>query len=193
MKKVYVLVFDGLADWEAPLALCEIRNSGKYEVVTVGFTDAPVVTMAGLKLIPDIPLTAVSPDDAAMLILPGGELWEAGSPEGVGALLGEFQARGVPVAAICGATLEVARAGFTKGRRHTSSDKSYLAALVPDYQDDGHYTTELAVTDGTLITASGVGSVEFAREIIRYLGIYTEEQAGRWFDLYKHGVWSGPV
>ena len=80
-----------------------------------------------------------------------------------------------------------------KGRRHTSSDKDYLAALVPDYQDDGLYTTDLAVTDGSLITASGVGSVEFAREIIRYLGVYTEAQAGRWFDLYKHGIWNGPL
>lgn len=55
------------------------------------------------------------------------------------------------------------------------------------------YSTDLAVTDGTLITASGVGSVEFAREITQYLGVYTDEQAGRWFDLYKHGVWSGPL
>lgn len=193
MKKVYVLLFDGLADWEAPLALCEIRNSGKYEVVTVGFTDAPVMTMAGLNVTPDISLAAVNPDDAAMLILPGGELWEAGSPEGVGALLGEFQARDIPVAAICGATLEVARTGLTKGRRHTSSDRSYLEALVPEYADGALYTFELAVTDSTLITASGVGSVEFAREITRCLGIYTEEQAGRWFELYKHGVWSGPL
>lgn len=193
MKKVYVLMFDGLADWEAPLALCEIRNSGKFEVVTVGFTGAPITTMAGLNVIPDIPLAAVNADDAAMLILPGGELWERGSPEGVGALLREFHAREVPIAAICGATLEVARAGLTKGRRHTSSDKSYLEAAVPDYSDGARYSTDLAVTDSTLITASGVGSVEFAREITRYLGIYTEEQAGRWFDLYKHGVWSGPL
>lgn len=193
MKKVYVLVFDGLADWEAPLALCEIRNSGKYEVVTVGFTDAAVTTMAGLKLVPDIALAEVKPDDAAMLILPGGEMWEAGSPEGVGALLKRFQAGGVPIAAICGATLEVVRAGLTKGRRHTSSDKGYLEAVVPEYSDGARYVDELAVTDDTLITASGVGSVEFAREITRYLGIYTEEQSGRWFELYKHGVWSGPL
>lgn len=193
MKKVYVLVFGGMADWEAPLALCEIRNSGKYEVVTVGFTAAPVTTMAGLKLVPDIALAEVKPDDAAMLVLPGGEMWEAGSPEGVGALLKRFQARGVPVAAICGATLEVARAGLMKGRRHTSSDKGYLEAVVPEYGDGARYVDELAVTDGTLITASGVGSVEFAREVTRYLGIYTEEQSGRWFELYKHGVWSGPL
>jgi putative intracellular protease/amidase len=193
MKKVYVLMFDGLADWEVPLALCEIRNSGKFEVVTVGFTDAPVTTMGGLKVTPDISLAAVNPDDAAMLILPGGELWEAGSPEGVPELLEAFEAGGVPVAAICGATLEVARAGLTKGRRHTSSDKSYLEAAVPEYEGGALYSTDLAVTDGTLITASGVGSFEFAREITRYLGVYTDEQASRWFDLYKHGVWSGPL
>jgi hypothetical protein len=31
--KAYVFVFDGLADWEPALALCEIRKSGKYEVL----------------------------------------------------------------------------------------------------------------------------------------------------------------
>lgn len=193
MKKVYVLIFDGLADWEAPLALCEIRNSGKFEVVTVGFTNAPVTTMAGLKLLPDTVLREVNPDDGAMLILPGGEMWEAGSPEGVGALLDAFQVKGVPIAAICGATFAVARAGLTQGRRHTSNDKGYLGAVVPEYRDGEFYTSELAVTDGNLITASGVGSVEFAREVTRQLGIYTEEQVGRWFNLYKHGVWSGPI
>ncbi len=193
MKKVYVLIFDGLADWEAPLALCEIRNSGSYEVVTVGLTDAPVTTMAGFRLLPDTTLAGIDPDDAAMLILPGGEMWEAGSPEGVDKLLREFQARHIPVAAICGATFAVARAGLLRGRRHTSNDKGYLAAVVPDYQDGAFYSTELAVSDGALVTASGVGSVEFAREITRALGIYSEEQASRWFELYKHGVWSGPI
>lgn len=96
MKKVYVLVFDGLADWEVPLALCKIRNSGRYEVVTVGFMGAPVTTMAGLKLVPDIALAEVNPDDVAMLILPGGEMWEAGSPEGVGTLLEVFNLEAFP-------------------------------------------------------------------------------------------------
>lgn|GEM_PF-2094727 len=36
--KAYLLIFDGLADWEPALALCEINKSGKYDVVTVGFT-----------------------------------------------------------------------------------------------------------------------------------------------------------
>ena len=193
MKKVYVLVFDGLADWGAPLALCEVRNSGTFEVVTVGLTDGPVTTMAGFRLLPDVTLREVSADGAAMLVLPGGEMWEAGTPDGVDALLHSFRAAGVPVAAICGATFAVARAGLTRGRRHTSNDKEYLKAVVPEYQDGELYSAELAVTDGDLITASGVGSVEFARDVTRYLGVYTDEQVWRWFELYKNAVWSGPI
>ena len=193
MKKVYVLIFDGLADWEAPLALCEVRNSGKFEVVTVGLTDGSVTTMAGFRLLPDVTLREVSADGAAMLVLPGGEMWEAGTPDGIDALLNEFRTSGVPVAAICGATFAVARAGLTRGRRHTSNDREYLEAVVPEYQDGELYSAELAVTDCHLITASGVGSVEFARDITRHLGVYTDEQVGRWFELYKNAVWSGPV
>ena len=186
-------IFDGLADWEAPLALCEVRNSGKFEVVTVGLTDGPVTTMAGFRLLPDVTLREVSADGAAMLVLPGGEMWEAGTPDGVDALLHSFRTAGVPVAAICGATFAIARAGLTRGRRHTSNDREYLKAVVPEYQDGELYSAELAVTDGDLITASGVGSVEFARDVTRYLGVYTDEQVGRWYDLYKNAVWSGPI
>jgi len=54
--KAYFLVFDGLADWELAYALCEINKSGKFEVVSVGFSKEPVPTMGGLKLSPDIML-----------------------------------------------------------------------------------------------------------------------------------------
>ena len=40
-RKAFVLVFDGLADWEPAHALCEINKSGKFAVVTVGFSDDP--------------------------------------------------------------------------------------------------------------------------------------------------------
>ena len=40
---VYVLVFDGFADWQAALALCEVRRPGEWQVCTLGFSRAPVV------------------------------------------------------------------------------------------------------------------------------------------------------
>jgi hypothetical protein len=38
---IYCLVFDGFADWQAALALCEIRRPGDWQVRAVGFSTAP--------------------------------------------------------------------------------------------------------------------------------------------------------
>lgn len=56
----------------------------------------------------------------------------------------------------------------------TLPGKEYLKTNVPDYRDGDFYVDELAVCDRNLITASGLGSVEFGREIIGRLGVYDE-------------------
>lgn len=190
-RKAYYLVFDGLADWEAAHALCEIKRSGKFEVVTVGFSEQPVTTMGGVRILPDAALDAVATDEAAVFIMPGGDMWEEQSSEKLIALLHELNSKAVAVAAICGATLEIARAGLTKNLRHTSNAKDYIKTIVDGYGDEDFYVEEPAVADGNLITASGLGSVEFAREIIRRLGIYDEADTKLWFDMFKHGIYAG--
>jgi putative intracellular protease/amidase len=93
----------------------------------------------------------------------------------------------VLIGALCAATLEIARAGLTAGVRHTSNAKSYLKKMVPSYRDENFYVDELAVTDHNVITASGFGSVEFTREVIRALGIYSEVDMKVWFEMFKNG------
>jgi putative intracellular protease/amidase len=185
---VYVLVFDGYADWEPALAMCEVKKSGRFEVRTVGFGPEVVTSMGGLSVTPDLTLAEVTADGAALLILPGGDMWEQGSPRPeLTKVVKAFDAARVPVAAICGATVAVGQMGVIKGRRHTSNSKAYLSALVPGYQDESRYSDEWAVRDGHLITASGIGSVEFAREIIQLLGIYSEADQKLWWNIFKHG------
>jgi hypothetical protein len=84
--------------------------------------------------------------------------------------------------------LEIARAGLTRNIRHTSNSKDYLKTIVTDYGDDDFYVNEMAVTDENIITASGLGCVEFAREVIKQLQIYNEADTQLWFDMFKHGV-----
>jgi putative intracellular protease/amidase len=187
-KSVYVLVFDGLADWEPAHAICELRRSGKFNVVTVGFSSETVTTMGGLRVIPDLTLEQLELHDAALFILPGGDMWEQNEHGGVRTLLRRCHASHVPVAAICGATLEIARSGLTAGVRHTSNGLSYLQSMVPEYHDEALYIDELAVCDNGIITASGLGSVEFAREIFRVLHVYDEKDLSTWFDMFKHGM-----
>lgn len=188
-KTAYLLVFDGLADWEPAHILCELRKSGQYEVKTVGFSPEPIKTMGGVTILPDVTLEEIEVAETAVFILPGGTMWEQQSNESLQALLRELHAQDVPLAAICGATLEIARAGLTHQVRHTSNILPYLQALVPTYSDQDYYVDESAVTDQNIVTADGLSNVEFAREILKLLGVYNEADAAAWYGMYKHGIY----
>lgn len=75
-QKAYQLVFDGLTDRETPYVLCEINSSENFKVVTVGLSDKPIVTMGGLQITPETTINDVSPAEASIFILPGGNMWE---------------------------------------------------------------------------------------------------------------------
>lgn len=193
-RKVHVLVFDGFADWEPAHALAELRRSGGLDVVVVGFTEQPVTSMGGLRVLPEIAVDGVDPSAVLVLILPGGEMWErAAPPTALVELLRELEGRGVPIAAICAATLAAAGAGLLNTRRHTSNGREFLAGAVPGYTGGEFYVDELAVRDRGVITASGVGNVEFAREIMAELGVLGADDRAAWYDLFKYGKLPEPA
>jgi putative intracellular protease/amidase len=185
---VHVLVFEGFADWEPAYALAELRRSGGLEVVTLGFTDAPVRSMGGLHVVPDRAIAGLDIAAVRLLLLPGGDMWEGSYPRAaLDPLLTELHARGAPIAAICGATLALARAGLLNDRAHTSNEQAYLTNLAAEYAGGGQYVDELAVRDRRVITASGLGPTEFAREIFEELEVFTAEERPVWYHLFKHG------
>jgi putative intracellular protease/amidase len=187
-SSVYVLAFDGFADWEPAHALAELRRSANRHVVVVGCHRNPVVSMGGLRVLPDIALDEVSPEQIGLLILPGGDLWESGQyPEAaLSALLNHLEVARTPIAAICGATFALARAGLLNDRRHTSTVPGDLDA-VRGYSGAAYYVTAPAVTDRGIITASGLASVDFARHVFAMLQVFSETDEALWFDMYKSG------
>ena len=184
----HLLVFDGFADWEPSFATAELRRSGGHQVTTVGLAGEPVVSMGGLCVLPDADVADVDPEAVRMLILPGGNMWEqAPLDETLAGLLRKLTQARTPIAAICGATLAVARAGILEGRKHTSNALEYLKQQVPDYTAEGDYVDRLAVRDRGLITASGLGALEFAREIFAQLGVFSDADREEWYRLFKQG------
>jgi len=181
------MVVPGFADWEPAHALAELRRHGGYRVEAVGFSDAPVESMGGLRVQPSRTLADVDPDDVAVFILPGGDRWELlpVEPE-LAALLQRLDETGVPLAAICAGTVAIARAGLLRGRRHTSNGRAYLEQQVPDY-DGAQYVEAPAVRDRGLITASGLADVEFATELFNELDVLSESDRVLWTDLYRSG------
>ncbi|CAL9503217.1 putative protease YdeA [Streptomyces sp. enrichment culture] len=181
-KPVHLAVYDTLADWEPGHATAHLARAG-HEIRTVGPTTAPVRTLGGLRVQPDLALDDVRPEDSSLLILPGADLWDACDDLAPFARKArEFLAAGVPVAAICGATAGLAREGLLDDRAHTSAVSFYLAAT--GYRGGDKYVDADAVTDGALITAGPTEPVAFAREILRLLGVYEGEVLDAWYRLF---------
>jgi putative intracellular protease/amidase len=185
-KAVYLLVVEGFADWEPAHAVAELRRHGNFRVETVGLTSAPVASMGGIRVLPSTLVTAVDPRDVAVFVLPGGDRWEQSSVEpDIERLLNRLDAKGVPIAAICGATVAVARLGLLRGRRHTSNGLDYLRSHVPGYAESANYVDAPAVRDRGLITASGLGDVEFARELFEELNVLSAGEREEWATIFR--------
>ena len=187
-KAVYLLVVPGFADWEPAHALAELRRHGGYRVEVVGLSVAPVESMGGLLVQPSRSVAEVDPSDVAVFILPGGDRWEKAPLEAeLTTLLRQLDSAGVPIAAICGATVAIAAIGLLQGRRHTSNGPGYLAKQVPGYDAGADYVDAPAVRDRGLITASGLADVEFAAELFRELDVLSEPQRVLWTNLFRSG------
>jgi putative intracellular protease/amidase len=187
-QDVHLFVLDTLADWEPGFAVAHINRPAPgmpspYRVRTVGASRAPVKTLGGITIVPDIVLDELRPEASAMLILPGAEIWSDARMDGALAKARAFVDAGVPVAAICGATFGLARVGLLDERRHTSNDPRFLASS--GYRGGALYENEPVVDDGNVITASAMAPLEFAHAILRRLGVFSERALEAWYGLYK--------
>ena|ERR1700683_874976 len=185
-KAVYLLVVEGFADWEPAHAVAELRRHGQYRVESVGLTSGPVRSMGGLTILPSITVADVVPSDVAVFILPGGGRWESSPVESkLEQLLNGLDSQGTPIAAICAATVAIARLGLLRGRRHTSNGLEYLRSNVPGYAEAVNYVESPAVRDRGLITASGLGDVEFARELFEELNVLSVKGRAAWATIFR--------
>jgi putative intracellular protease/amidase len=191
-KYAHLYLFDTLADWEPGHAIAEL-NSGRFlkspaarvPVRTVGLTTARVRTMGGVTLVPDVTVTEVTAENTAVLLLSGGDTWLEPLHAPMIAKARELLAANAVVAAICGATMGLARGGLLDDRRHTSNDLDALKAMCPTYKGEAHYQQEPAVTDGNLITASGLAPAEFAHQILKKLDVMSPQALAAWLGLYQ--------
>ena len=115
----------------------------------------------------------LEPESSSLLILAGAEMWDDGRGQPFTDAARRFLEARTPVAAICGATAGLARAGLLDDRDHTSAAAEYLAAT--GYAGVEHYRDERAVIGGDLITAGPQSPVQFAGATLRRLGLVSDE------------------
>ncbi|MFD9356381.1 DJ-1/PfpI family protein [Streptomyces sp. NPDC060031] len=184
-RQVHLAVYDTYADWETGHTTAHLTQRGhQVRTVSASGPGQPVTTMGGVRIQPDLALADLRPEDSDLLILTGASLWDTGDELApFAAKAKEFLAAGVPVAAICGATAGLARAGVLDGRTHTSAAPFYLAGQ-PGYAGAERYVEADAVTDGDLITAGPTEPVAFAREVFARLSVYGPDVLDAWYRLF---------
>ena len=187
-------MFDGFADYEISLAAVGIRRSEEYQLKTIAIKKETVRSMSGMTITPDLDfmpdtdLADIDSDNTGMLILPGGTAWEAGRNEAITPLVAHCLLHGIPVAAICGATVFLADLGLLNRTVHTSNAMEYLAACSQVYRGQALYRAMPSVRTEFLITASGTAATEFAHDIFETLAIIDSARVNQWFQYFQREV-----
>ena len=194
MFKIYVYIFDTLADWELGYVTAEL-NSGRFfkkdaprvSVKTVGISKESVKTMGGMTIVPDCVIDDIAVNDKSVLLLPGGNTWDNPKHGTIVKKAEELLSVGATVCAICGATVALANAGLLDQRPHTSNGTGFLEMTCPGYKGQSLYIDKLSVSDHNLITAGAAGALLWTRQIIEHLGVFQSDTLDFWYEFFNTG------
>jgi putative intracellular protease/amidase len=171
-KRIAILLTEGFADWEFGLLAGAGRGYYSVDTVFVSPGGRPVMSMGGLSVSPSGDCYEISPKEFDALVLIGGTIWEKATAPDVSKLVDDFRQAGCVVAAICGATLALARAGLLNDVAHTSNGRDFLNAHVKAYKGAGLYKDQPAAVVGQrIVTASGTAPDTFAAEVLNAIGV----------------------
>ena len=131
--------------------------------------DEQVVAGAhGVPVVADKMFADINPEDAEMILLPGGMpgATNLDAHEGLGQMILNFAKESKPLAAICAAPLVFGNRGLLNGKKATCYPG------FETYLQGADYTAALVEKDGNFITAKGPGAaLEFAFAIVeKYCG-----------------------
>ena len=169
MKTIFVFFAEGFEEIEALTPVDVLRRAG-LSVQTVSVMDEQVVAGAhGVPVLADKMFAEINPEDAEMILLPGGlpGATNLDAHEGLSRMILDFAAAEKPLAAICAAPLVLGNRGLLQGKKATCYPG------FETYLQGAEYTAALVEKDGNIITGKGPGAaMEFAFAIVeKYCGI----------------------
>lgn len=170
MTTLAIILTDNFADWEFGLLAAAARGYSGIEVVTASPDGAPLVSMGGLRVAPDLAVADIDLLRVDAIAVIGGTMWDRADAPDISELLTIAHAHGKLIGAICGATRTLAAAGLLDSIPHTSNDPATFADLR-GYRGHAHYVASpAALKCGRLVTAPGLAPVSFMRSMITAMG-----------------------
>jgi len=193
LKKVLFILLNEYTDWEGAFLSTALHvgvvpgGEIKYRVHTVAPTLKAVRSIGGFRTLPDFAFDNM-PNDYAALVLIGGDRWDSPEAELVTPLVQQALDTGKIIGAICNGASFLCAHGFLNHVKHTGNGLDYLKQWGKErYTNAENYVEAQAVSDGNIVTANGVGHLEFTREMLRLLKANSTGRIETWYDFYKNG------
>ncbi|MBM7661908.1 putative intracellular protease/amidase [Bacillus mesophilus] len=179
--KIYVLVYDGYAHFEADLVGWIKGRS--HELVTVSLGAAEVEAVEGFIIKPHMLIEQVDVNDVDVFIIPGGDAPSILGNETLQNVLIQLNEQNKLIGAICYGTLLLADAGILRDRKFTTSVTTDLE-LFTVFNKDKFLDTGMVV-DGNIITAKGDAYVEFALAVCRLADLTPQNALTYWSNFFR--------
>ena len=192
-QKVLFIILNEYTDWEGAFLSTALHvgvipgGEIKYEVHIIAPTLDAVRSIGGFRTLPDYSFENM-PKDCAALVLIGGNRWDSPEAELFVPLVREALDKGKIIGAICNGASFLCSHGFLNNVKHTGNGLDQLKKwgdIV--YTNAENYVEAQAVSDKNIVTANGVGHLEFTREMLLLLEANTPENIASWYDFYKNG------
>lgn len=170
MTMITAILTDSYSDWEFGLMAAAARGFCGIEVVTASPDGAPISSMGGLRVQPDMAIHDIDLARTDAVAIIGGAVWNGADAPDLTELLNIAHEHGKLIGAICGGTRALAASGLLNAIPHTSNEPSDLAD-IPGYRGHRHYVASpAALKCGRIVTASGLAPVSFMRSMVTALG-----------------------
>lgn len=193
MKKILYVILQQWADWELAYISSAVNmlGGGRFENKIVSLTKDAVISIGGIKCLPDHDLKSV-PSDYDALILIGGMSWHDENALQIKPLAIDCIKNGKVLGAICDACGFLGSLGILNDVKHTANDLSELKQYGA-YTNEQGFIHRQAVSDNNVVTANGTAALEFAQEVLRALSVATEDRIKGWYDFHKLGFYNAPM
>lgn len=166
-QKVLFIILNEYTDWEGAFLSTALHvgvipgGEIKYEVHTVAPTEDAVRSIGGFRTLPDYSFENM-PKDYAALVLIGGNCWDSPEAELVVPLVQDALDKGKIIGAICNGASFLCSHGFLNNVKHTGNGLDQLKKWGGiGYTNAENYVEAQAVSDKNIVTANGVGHLEF--------------------------------
>lgn len=188
-KEIIVFISQDYADWEGAYICSELNKPETgFTTKTLAICKTPIKSMGGFTIIPDYSVSEI-PEHFHMLILIGGTSWLKGNNEAIKPIIDMCVKKEIPIAAICDACTFLADKGYLDHIEHTGNSVAYLEEVAANYKGARHFIEKQVVSANGFITANGTASVEFSKEILKYLEVMPQDKLEKWYQMFKIGFY----